>query len=300
MLKIAYSPIYQHALPDGHRFPMLKYELIPLQLLRNGLVDENNFFEPLPILEEHILLTHTAAYWKDLKTLTLDPKIIRKIGFPLSEELVIRERIITQGTIDCALYAMQYGAAFNIAGGTHHAYADSGEGFCLLNDCAIASNYLLKRKLVSQVLIIDLDVHQGQGTASIFKNNRNVFTLSMHGKDNYPLHKEQSDIDIELKTGCDGTEYLKLLEAVLIKTDELIKPDIVFYVAGVDVLLTDKMGKLKLTIQECKHRDEMVFKFCKARNLPVVVTMGGGYSPEISDIVDAHCNTFEAAIETIF
>ena len=207
MLKIAYSPIYQHSLPEGHRFPMLKYELIPEQLIYEGTCTPENFFSPNPVDEKWILRTHTETYWEDLKNLTLDAKMIRKIGFPLSRQLVLREKIITQGTIDCSVYAQKYGISMNIAGGTHHAYTDRGEGFCLLNDVAITSNYLLDNGLATKILVIDLDVHQGNGTAKIFQNEPRVFTFSMHGKENYPLHKEQSNLDIELKTYTKDDEY---------------------------------------------------------------------------------------------
>jgi acetoin utilization deacetylase AcuC-like enzyme len=215
MLKIAYSPIYQHSLPEGHRFPMLKYELIPEQLLYEGTCNPENFFSPHPVDEKWILRTHTEKYWEDLKNLSLDPKMIRKIGFPLSEQLVLRETIITQGTIDCSVYAQKFGVSMNVAGGTHHAYTDKGEGFCLLNDVAIASNYLLDNGLATKILVIDLDVHQGNGTAEIFQNEPRVFTFSMHGKENYPLHKEHSDLDIALKTFTKDDEYLAIFQALI-------------------------------------------------------------------------------------
>ena len=300
MLKIAYSPIYQHSLPEGHRFPMLKYELIPEQLIYEGTCTPENFFSPNPVDEKWILRTHTNTYWEALKNLTLDAKMIRKIGFPLSEQLILRETIITQGTIDCSVYAQKYGISMNIAGGTHHAYTDRGEGFCLLNDVGITSNYLLDLGLVSKILIIDLDVHQGNGTAEIFQNDPRVFTFSMHGKENYPLHKEQSDLDIELKTYTKDEEYLALLFETLPKLIEKQKPDFLFYISGVDILETDKLGKLSVSIQGCYRRDEFVFEQALKNKLPIVVSMGGGYSPKITDIVEAHCNTFRLAEKMFF
>ena len=196
MLKIAYDPIYAHPLPEGHRFPMLKYELIPAQLLHEGSIRYENLFRPKPCPDEVILWTHDANYLHDLKTLQLPPQQIRRIGFPLSAGLVKRELIITQGTIDCCHYAFRNGVAFNVAGGTHHAFANRGEGFCLLNDMAVASNYLLHKKLAKKILIVDLDVHQGNGTAKLFENEPRVFTFSMHGGHNYPFIKERSDMDI--------------------------------------------------------------------------------------------------------
>jgi acetoin utilization deacetylase AcuC-like enzyme len=186
---IAWDPIYAHPLPEGHRFPMLKYELIPEQLLHEGVITEANLFSPNKVSEEIILLTHDQDYWRQLKTLSLPAKEQRRIGFPLSAQLIDREMRIAQGTIDAARFAFDNGCAFNVAGGTHHAGSNWGEGFCMLNDQAIAANYLLSQKLVSKILIIDLDVHQGNGTAEIFRDERRVFTLSMHGEKNFPFRK---------------------------------------------------------------------------------------------------------------
>jgi acetoin utilization deacetylase AcuC-like enzyme len=300
MLKIAYSSIYQHPLPEGHRFPMLKYELIPEQLLYEGTCTPENFFSPNPVDEKWILRTHVKDYWEDLKNLRLDAKMIRKIGFPLSEQLVLRETVITQGTIDCSVYAQKYGISMNVAGGTHHAYTDKGEGFCLLNDVAITSNYLLVNGLVTKILVVDLDVHQGNGTAEIFQYETRVFTFSMHGKENYPLHKEHSDLDIELKTFTKDDEYLAILFEILPKLIKEQKPDFLFYISGVDILETDKLGKLSVSIQGCYRRDEFVFEQAIKNKLPIVVSMGGGYSPKITDIIEAHCNTFRLAEKMFF
>lgn len=296
MLKIAYTEIYQHSLPEGHRFPMLKYELIPKQLLYEGIITTENLFEPTLCSEENILLTHDVEYWQRMKNVELTEREMRKVGFPLSAQLVEREITIMQGTIDCAIFALQYGCAMNVAGGTHHAFTNKGEGFCLLNDMAIAANYLLKNKLAERILIIDLDVHQGNGTAQIFQNNKNVFTLSMHGKNNYPFHKEISDLDIELPDGINDENYLALLYNNLPAVIKKHQPDFIFYLCGVDILATDKFGKLNVTTEGCKQRDIFVFEQCKANKIPVACAMGGGYSPKIADIVNAHSNTFKAAI----
>lgn len=293
---IAWDPIYAHPLPEGHRFPMLKYELIPEQLLHEGVITEANLFSPNKVSEEIILLTHHEYYWRQLKTLSLPAKEQRRIGFPLSAQLIDREMRIAQGTIDAAHYAFNNGCAFNVAGGTHHAGSNWGEGFCMLNDQAIAANYLLSQKLVSKILIIDLDVHQGNGTAEIFKDERRVFTLSMHGEKNFPFRKEQSGKDIGLDDGINDDIYLDILHSNM---NQLLsfKPDFVFYLAGVDVLESDKLGKLALSKAGCKERDNIVLQFCKDNNLPVQISMGGGYSPNIKDIVDAHCNTFKLGID---
>ena len=295
MLKIAYHPIYAHPLAEGHRFPMEKYELIPAQLLHEGVITAENLFTPGKAEEEVILWTHDADYWNRMKHLQLTDREMRAIGFPLSAQLVEREITLSQGSIDCAIYAQRYGVSMNVAGGTHHAFADKGEGFCLLNDFGIAANYLLHHQLAKQVMIVDLDVHQGNGTASLFKHEPRVFTFSMHGQHNYPFHKEQSDLDVGLADGTDGNTYLELLLEHLPVILQNVQPDFVFYLSGVDVLATDKFGKLKLSIADCARRDEIVFALCRKHNIPVAVAMGGGYSPQIKHIVEAHCNTFKLA-----
>lgn len=300
MLKIAYHDIYKHPLPDGHRFPMLKYELLPKQLVYEGTCDLENFFEPNIPEDKHILNVHTSAYYQDLKQLTLDARAARKIGFPLSDALVKREVIIANGTIKASEFALKYGVAMNIAGGTHHAYSNRGEAFCLLNDQAIAARYLLNKSRSSKILIVDLDVHQGNGTAEIFQNDSTVFTFSMHGQGNYPFKKEQSDLDIALKNNTNDQTYLSILKDTLPKLIEEQKPDFIYYLCGVDVLATDKLGKLSLTLAGCKARDKFVLQTCKNNQLPVMCSMGGGYSPDIKVIIEAHANTFRLAQELFF
>jgi acetoin utilization deacetylase AcuC-like enzyme len=297
MIKIAYHSIYAHPLPEGHRFPMLKYELIPEQLMHIGLITGENLFAPDRLREEDVLATHNAEYWASLRDLRLSPKDQRRIGFPLSAQLVERELRIAQGTILGAKYAQQDGLAFNVAGGTHHAGRNWGEGFCMLNDQAIAANYLLNNNLASKILIVDLDVHQGNGTAEIFRDERRVFTFSMHGEKNFPFRKERSDLDVGLVDDIGDETYLDLLNANLPKIMKRFEADFVFYLAGVDVLATDKLGKLKLSKSGCAERDRIVFNCCKQANLPVQVSMGGGYSLQIKDIVDAHCNTFQVGFD---
>jgi acetoin utilization deacetylase AcuC-like enzyme len=292
---IAYDPIYAHSLPPGHRFPMLKYELIPGQLLHEGSIEPRDIFTPQPCPEEVILWTHDREYWQDLKHLRLTPQHIRRIGFPLTEQLVQREIVIAQGTIDCCHLALQQGVALNVAGGTHHAFTNRGEGFCLLNDVAIAANYLLHKELARQVLVVDLDVHQGNGTAQIFQNEPRVFTFSMHGGHNFPFVKEKSDLDVPLIDGTGDKEYLGLLHQHLHQLLQSVQPDFVFFIAGVDILSTDRYGKLNISTQGCKERDQLVFTFCKEQKLPIAVSMGGGYSADIKVIVEAHCNTFRTA-----
>jgi acetoin utilization deacetylase AcuC-like enzyme len=276
---------------------MIKYELIPEQLMYEGTITVKNIFKPGICPDEIILQTHTASYLEKLNLQTLSESEQRKIGFPQSPELTLREKIITQGTIDCALYAKETGVALNIAGGTHHAFADRGEGFCLLNDFAVAANYLLNKHLSKKIIIIDLDVHQGNGTAKIFENENRVFTFSMHGAHNYPFHKEKSDLDVPLQDGMTDDVYLHTLSLYLNKLLDEIKPDFAFYLSGVDILETDKFGKLKVTMKGCKQRDEYVFQSLHKRKIPCAVSMGGGYSPDFRTIVEAHCQTFRLAKE---
>jgi acetoin utilization deacetylase AcuC-like enzyme len=279
---------------------MIKYELLPEQLLYEGLINTDSLFSPGKLDEDVILLTHEQNYWDRLRDLKLSDAEIRRSGFPLSASLVERETRIARGTIDGSIYALEHGIAFNIAGGTHHAGSNWAEGFCLLNDQAIAANYLLNRFLASRILIIDLDVHQGNGTAEIFKNEERVFTFSIHAEKNFPFRKERSNLDIGLQDGISDNEYLNLLTTNLEIVIESFKPDFIFYLAGVDVLATDKLGKLNLTRNGCKQRDRMVLSYCRSLKIPVQVSMGGGYSPKITDIVEAHCNTFRVANDLYF
>ncbi len=300
MLKIAYHTIYKHPLPEGHRFPMEKYELLPNQLLHEGTCTNENFFEPTPASYEDILRVHTPEYLKNLKGLTLNPRAVRKTGFPLSQSLVEREIKIAGGTIQASEYALKYGVAFNIAGGTHHAYSGHGEAFCLLNDQAIAARYLQHKNLAKRILIIDLDVHQGNGTADIFKDDDRVFTYSMHGKNNYPFKKETSNLDLDLPDSTGNEEYLRILQENLPTLIKQQNPDFIFYLSGVDIISTDKLGKLGCTVEGCRERDRYVLQTCFDHKIPVQVSMGGGYSPDIKTIIEAHANTYRLAKEIWF
>ena len=297
MIRIAHHPIYAHPLPKGHRFPMAKYELLPQQLLLEGTCHKEQFFAPKRIADSHITRTHCQNYYKQLNALSLSKKEARRIGFPLSAELIERECVIAQGTLEGCTFALENGIAFNIAGGTHHAFYDRGEAFCLLNDQAIAANYLLHNKLAQRILIVDLDVHQGNGTAALFQNNPAVFTFSVHGKANYPFQKERSDLDIPLADNTQDIAYLSMLEETLLKLLNDFQPDFVFYLSGVDVLYEDKLGRLSLTLEGAKKRDGVILSACNERNIPVQCSMGGGYAPDVNILVEAHANTYRIAAD---
>lgn len=295
MVFIAWAPEYQHPLPEGHRFPMEKYALLPEQLLFEGSITKEQLFRPEPLNEAEILLVHDSQYWYSLRNLTITEREMRKTGFPLSEALVNREILIAGGTWQAAKYALEFGVALNVAGGTHHAFRDRGEGFCLLNDIALAAELLRYNKLAKKVLVVDLDVHQGNGTAALFTGRSDVFTFSMHGKKNYPHHKEKSHLDIELDDGTGDNAYLGILGEVLPGLIATEQPDFLFFQSGVDVLASDKLGRLNLSMQGCKERDQMVMELAAKHQIPLVVVMGGGYSPRVADVVEAHANTFRTA-----
>lgn len=299
-MKIAWAPYYAHPLPQNHRFPMEKYDLLPQQLIREGVVEPENIFAPSAVIEKHIYNVHDEVYIDKLKSLSLNKSEIRKSGFPLSKELIDREFGLVQGSMDCVDVAIENGYAFNTAGGTHHAMKANAEGFCLINDLAVAADYALHQyDFIKKVLIVDLDVHQGNGTADIFRDRPEVFTFSMHGEKNYPMHKPQSDLDIGLKDGIEDEEYLAILDKALHQIEQDLHPDIIFYQSGVDVLASDKLGRLGLSHEGCMARDLAVFELAKKHQLPIVTAMGGGYSENITDILKAHVNTYKAALEVL-
>lgn len=299
MFPIAFDPIYKYPVQEGHRFPMDKYELLPLQLLREGISSTSDFFSPGAVDMEAVYAVHDHDYTDRFIQGKLSDREMRRIGFTQTPLLVQRELIITNGTVQGALKALNTGIAFNIAGGTHHAGHAQGEGFCIINDQAVAAQYLIDHKKASKVLIIDLDVHQGNGTANIFLNQPAVFTFSLHGKNNYPFRKEKSDLDIALDDKTGDEVYLKILGDVLPGLIEQVRPDFIFYQAGVDILQTDKFGRMSCTIQGCRLRDEMVFRLANKHGIPVQCSMGGGYSPQLRTILEAHANTYRIAY-TIF
>ena len=296
-IPIAFDKSYKLPLEKNHRFPMEKYDLLPQQLLLEGTIKEDDFFTPEIVPLEYVHRVHDPSYVKKLINLKLTMSEIRRIGFPLSKSLINREFLIAGGTLMGAEKALDFGISMNIAGGTHHAYPDRGEAFCLLNDQAIAAKFLLDTKKVKKILILDLDVHQGNGTAFIFNKNPNVFTCSVHGAKNYPFKKEISDLDIPIEDQCRDTIYLNIIKKLLPRLYDEVRPDFIFYLSGVDILKTDKLGRLGITLDGCKKRDELVLSFCKQKGIPLQCSMGGGYSEEIKIIIEAHANTYRVAKE---
>ena len=297
---IAFDSIYVHPLPENHRFPMEKYDLLPRQLLHEGTISENEIIAPKKINQAFISNIHCKDYLNDLQSLKISAKQQRQSGFVHTHQLIQRELTIMEGTRMAAESALKGAISFNIAGGTHHAFFNRGEGFCLLNDQVIAAKWLQNNTHVNQILIIDLDVHQGNGTASIFSTNKDVFTISFHGKKNYPFRKEKSDIDLEFDDGADDQYYLNKLKDIIPNAIDNFKPDFIFYLSGVDVLNNDKLGRLGLSIDGCKERDKFILEFCKKNSIPVQVSMGGGYSELLKNIIEAHSNTFRLAQEIYF
>jgi acetoin utilization deacetylase AcuC-like enzyme len=273
VLKIAHHSLYKHPLKENHRFPMIKYELIPEQLIIENTCNENNFFNPGNIEDNVILLTHESNYYNSLINQKLEKKEIRAIGFPMSEKLIEREKKIVQGTIECALNSITYGISMNIAGGTHHAFTNRAEAFCILNDQAIAANYLIENGFSRRILILDLDVHQGNGTAEIFRENKNVFTASFHGEKNYPFRKETSDFDYGFNDGTSDKEYLDKIKYDIPLLIDSFEPDFIFYLSGVDIIENDKLGRLSVSIEGCKERDRFVLNYCKTNKIPVQVNL---------------------------
>jgi acetoin utilization deacetylase AcuC-like enzyme len=294
-MRAFYSNRYVIKLPDNHRFPIIKYSLIRDRLILEATLSEAGVIEPKPALREEILLVHTADYYDRLAEGRLSLREVRRIGLPWSEALVGRSRLSVAGTLAAARAALTDGAAANLGGGTHHAFADHGEGFCVLNDIAIAIRALQAEGLLSRAAVIDCDVHQGNGTASIFADDADVFTLSIHGEKNYPLIKQQSTIDVALEDRTADDEYLSQLSINLGVALDFFRPDIVFYQAGVDPYEDDRLGRLALTLGGLRERDSLVFSECRRRSLPCVITLGGGYARDVADTVEAHCNTLRAA-----
>lgn len=297
--RIYYSPYYYADIGEGHVFPIKKFELVRDRLLAEGTLAADELVEPQPVAVDDLLLVHTDDYISRLRDGELTPKEVRKLGLPWSESLVRRSFHAISGTINAAKDCLTTGIASNLAGGTHHAYPDRGEGFCVLNDVAVAIRVLQREESAKRFLIVDLDVHQGDGTAFIFRDDPDVFTFSMHGAKNYPLFKQPSSLDIELADKTGDEEYLETLEHALSRVI-LHDPDVIFYLAGADPYEKDKLGRLALTIDGLLLRDEMVLSFARDRGVPIVTTMSGGYAADIEDTVEIHTNTIRAVRSVYF
>jgi len=302
-VKAFYSDTFVLPLPQEHRFPMAKYRLLRERLLADGVLDQSELCVPAAATVDELLLVHAPAYVDAVTHGTLDGHAQRRVGFPWSPEMVERSRRSVGATIAASREAVgppgHFVVAANLAGGTHHAFADRGEGYCVFNDVAVSARVLLRDRLVDRAAVIDCDVHQGNGTASIFRGDPAVFTFSMHGARNFPFRKETSDLDIEFADGASDDEYLGALASHLPAVLDRERPNVVFYLAGADPYEGDRLGRLKITIAGLRERDRVVFEECRLRGIPVVVTMSGGYSPDIDAIVTIHANTIREAVAAL-
>jgi acetoin utilization deacetylase AcuC-like enzyme len=297
-MRVFYTPRYYADIGEGHVFPIRKFELARDRLLAEGTLRASDVVEPREASVEDVLLVHTEDYLTRLRAGALDARELRRLGLPWSKALVRRSFLATAGTLGAARAALVGGAASNLAGGTHHAFPDRGEGFCVLNDVAIAIRALGRDRSARRVAVVDLDVHQGNGTAAIFEGDPEVFTFSMHGAKNYPLFKQRSSLDVELPDGTSDGEYLDSLARHLPRAFEHA-PDLVFYLGGADPYAGDKLGRLSLSIEGLRRRDELVLNECRARGVPVATVMSGGYAADINDTVEIHCNTIRA-VKSVF
>lgn len=292
-MRVSYTPRYYADIGEGHVFPIRKFELVRDRLLAEGTLAPAQLIEPQPAPVADVLLVHTEDYVTRLRNGTLTPREIRRLGLPWSKALVRRSFLATGGTINAARFALAEGVGSNLAGGTHHAFADHGEGFCVLNDVAITIRVLQRDRAIRRAAVVDCDVHQGNGTAAIFMDDRDVFTFSMHGAKNYPLFKVRSTLDVELPDATADAAYLQILREHLPRI-LAHAPDIIFYLGGADPYVHDKLGRLALTVEGLRARDELVLHACRDARIPVVTVMSGGYAKDINDTVEIHTNTIRA------
>jgi acetoin utilization deacetylase AcuC-like enzyme len=303
-MQVFYTPCYYAEIGEGHVFPIRKFELVRDRLVSEGTLDPSEVIEPSPASLADVLLVHTEDYVTRLCNGQLTTKEVRRLGLPWSESLVRRSFYAVGGTQAATSAALAEGYSSNLAGGTHHSFADRGEGFCVLNDVAVAIRSMRARNRIRRAAIVDCDVHQGNGTATIFAGDNETFTFSMHGASNYPLFKAQSTRDVELTDGTGDDEYLDTLARHL-PAVFAHDPEIVFYLAGADPFAKDKLGRLSLSIDGLRARDSYVLRECYEREVPIVTVMSGGYGKDINDTVEIHCNTirmvkkaFEAPVAT--
>jgi acetoin utilization deacetylase AcuC-like enzyme len=293
-MQVFYTPRYYADIGEGHVFPIRKFELVRDRLVAEGTLAPSEIIEPQPAPVADVLLVHTEDYVTRLRAGSLTPRELRRLGLPWSKSLVRRSFLATGGTIKAARAALASGIASNLAGGTHHAFPERGEGFCVLNDVAVAIRVLRRDGVIERAAVVDCDVHQGNGTATIFEGDESVFTFSMHGAKNYPIFKARSTLDVELPDATGDEAYLRTLAEHLPRAFAH-RPDLVFYLGGADPYAGDKLGRLSLSIAGLSARDEFVLQACRARGVPVVTVMSGGYAADINDTVEIHCNTIRAA-----
>ncbi|MGB8508111.1 MAG: histone deacetylase [Pyrinomonadaceae bacterium] len=297
-MRVFYTPRYYADIGDGHVFPIRKFELVRERLLNEGTLSPADIIEPQPAPVADVLLVHTEDYVTRLRAGTLTAREIRRLGLPWSKGLVRRSFLAAGGTCGAARWALSEGVGSNLAGGTHHSFPERGEGFCVLNDVAVAIRVLRRDNVIERAAVVDCDVHQGNGTATIFEGDADVFTFSMHGAKNYPLFKARSSLDVELADGAADAEYLETLAKHLPRV-LAHAPDIIFYLGGADPFEGDKLGRLALTIAGLRARDELVLRACRDAEIPVVTVMSGGYAKDINDTVEIHCNTIRA-VRSVF
>jgi acetoin utilization deacetylase AcuC-like enzyme len=307
VLPCFYSDLFVLPLPERHRFPMAKYRLLRERLVADGVVSESDLHAPEAVTLEELRLAHSTSYVEAVVCGTLLPDEQRRIGFPWSEMMVERSRRSAGATLAAARAALAAAAArpgvstpsifsANRAGGTHHAFADRGEGYCVFNDVAVAARVLLRDAAIRRAVVVDCDVHQGNGTAAIFRDDPAVYTLSFHGEKNFPFKKEVSDRDVTFNDGTGDEEYLHALSINVPDVLDHYQPDLVFYLAGADPFEGDRLGRLKLTVEGLRARDRFVFESCRNRGIPVAIAMSGGYAPDVDAIVTIHANTIREAV----
>jgi acetoin utilization deacetylase AcuC-like enzyme len=292
-----YSDTFVLPLPPEHRFPMQKYARLRARVTADGSVAPDRLCIPEPASDADMLRVHSADYWQRLNAGALTPREQRRIGFPWSPAMVTRTRYVAGGTIAACRSALRDGIAVNLAGGTHHAYPDHGEGYCVTNDSAVAIRALQAERRARRVVVIDCDVHQGNGTAAIFAGDAQVFTFSIHGAKNFPFHKERSDLDIELRDQTNDDEYLSLVEEGARRAIAYASADLAIYLAGADPYARDRLGRMAVSMDGLAERDRIVLGQCRAAGLPVAVTMAGGYADDVEEIAAIHSQTVRIAAE---
>jgi acetoin utilization deacetylase AcuC-like enzyme len=298
-LKVFYSDHFVLPLPEGHRFPMVKYSMLHERVAAAGICEPEEMRVPRPVSDEEILRAHDSGYLRQVVKGTLSSKEMRRIGFPWSERMVERSRRASGGTLGACLAALEDGLAANLAGGTHHAFADQGEGYCVFNDSAIAARAVQAKGLAERVIVLDTDVHQGNGTAAILRGDPSVFTFSIHGARNFPFRKDESDLDIPLPDGADDGEFLEALEGGLEKALEASRAELAIYLAGADPYEDDRLGRLSVSKEGLAARDRLVLETCRERGIAVAVTMAGGYARKVEDTVDIHFRSIERAASLV-